>query len=78
MAAGLTNMQKGRKKGKFKEKRFKMTSKVIKLFEKLKRYFQTALILVYFNPTKYSILETNTLDKALGAIFLQLIQKTVQ
>lgn len=69
-------MLKGGKKSKFKEIKFEMTPKTIKLFEKLKCYFQMAPMLVYFDPIKYSMLETNASDETVEAIFLQLIQKT--
>lgn len=73
MIASLIDMLKGRKKSKFKKIKFKITSKAIKLFEKLKCYFQIALMLVYFDPTRHLILEIDALSKILRAIFLQFI-----
>ena len=58
--------------------KFKMTPEAIKSFEELKCCFQTAPMLVYFDPTRRFILETNTSDEALGAIFSQLIKETDQ
>ena len=78
VAAGLTDMLKGGEKGKFKEMKFEMTPEAIKFFEELKNCFQTALMLVYFDPTRRFMLETNTSGKALGIIFSQLIEKTGQ
>ena len=76
VAAGLTNMLKGGEKSKFKEIKFEMTPKAIKLFEELKRCFQTALMLIYFDPTRRSMLETDASSEALEAILLQLIEET--
>ena len=50
VAAGLSDMLKGREKSKFKGKKFIFTKKVKETFEELKRLFTTALILVYYDP----------------------------
>ena len=71
-------MLKGREKDKFKGIKFEMTPKAIQLFEKLKYCFQTAPMLVYFDPKKHLMLETNVSGEALGAIFSQLIKETSQ
>ena len=55
-----------------------MTLEAIKLFEKLKNYFWTLLILIYFDSTRYLMLEPNAFGMALRAIFLQLIKKISQ
>ena len=69
-------MLKGGKKDKFKGIKFEMTPEAIKLFEELKHCFQTAPMLVNFDLMRHSMLETNASEKALGAILLQLIEKT--
>ena len=48
VAAGLSDMLKGREKGKFKEKKFALTKEAKKAFEELKRFFTTASILVHY------------------------------
>ena len=71
-------MLKGSKKGKFRAVVFKMTAKAILLIEELKRYFSTALILVYFNSQQQLILKTESSKKVLGEILSQLIEETGQ
>ena len=58
--------------------KFKMTPEAIKLFEELKRCFQTAPMLVYFDPTRHFMLETDAFGEALEAILSQLIKETGQ
>ena len=58
--------------------KFKMTPEAIKLFEELKHCFQTAPMLVYFDPTRRFMLESNASGEAPGAILLQLIKETGQ
>ena len=60
---------------KVKENKVWNNSRNIKLFEELKYYFQTVLMLVYFNPTRYLILEANAFSKALKVIFYNSLKK---
>ena len=53
-------MLKGREIGKFKGKKFNLTKEAKKAFEKLKRLFTTALILVHYNPARKIIMEFDT------------------
>ena len=69
VAVSLIDILKDGKKSKFKKMKFEITSEAIQSFEELKRYFQTAPILIYFDLTKYSMLETNAFGKAPRAIF---------
>ena len=50
----------------WKEVLFEQTKKQQQCFDELKQLFILELILVYFQPKKESIIETNILDKAIG------------
>ena len=71
-------MLKGGEKDKFKRKKFVLTKKVKEVFEELKRLFTTALILVYYNPARRIMVESNVSSFAILAVISQLLEVTGQ
>ena len=71
----LTDMLKGSNKGKFRGMIFKTTAEAILSFKKLKRCFNTALMLVHFNLQQQSMFETDSSGEALKGILSQFIKK---
>ena len=68
MAAGLSNMLKGREKSKFKRKKFILMKEAKEAFEELKRLFTTAPILVHYDPAQRIIVESNVSSFAISAV----------
>ena len=58
--------------------KFVMTKKALEAFKALKECFMTAPLLVYFDNCKKCLIETDALDSAISAIFLQLVKETSQ
>ena len=76
MATGFSDILKDREKGKFKGKKFVLTKETKEAFEKLKRLFTTALILVYYNPAWRIIVESDASSFAILAVISQLLEMT--
>jgi hypothetical protein len=70
IAAGLTNLLKEGKKGKFTQK-FVLTSEAKKAFEELKRAFTSAPMLMHFDPKRKILIETDASGYALSGVISQ-------
>ena len=78
VVAGLSDMLKDDKKGKFWGIEFVIIKEALEAFKTLKEYFITTPLLVHFDNCKKCLIETDALDSAIFAIFLQLVKKTGQ
>ena len=78
VAAGLSDMLKSRKKGKFKRKKFVLTKEAKKAFKEFKWLFTTASILVYYNPAWRIMVESDASSFAILVVISQLLKLTEQ
>ena len=78
VVSSLSDMLKGKVKGKFNNKDFTMTAKALKVFNKLKKHFTTALMLVHYEPKRQITLETDASAFAISEIIFQLIKTSGQ
>ena len=78
MAAGLSNMLKSGEKSKFKGKKFVLKKKTKEVFEKLKRLFTTAPILVHYNLAWRIMVESDTFSFTILTVISQLLEVTGQ
>ena len=69
-------MLQGGSKRKFKGIKFDMTQAVLRLFDKLKQRFASALMLIHYNPSRQIMLECDVSGFAIGAILSQLVSET--
>ena len=74
VASGLSDMLKSGVKGKFNNKDFAMTAKTLKAFNKLKKRFTMAFMLVYYKPKRQITLETDASAFMISGIISQLIK----
>ena len=72
----LTEMLQGRLKRKFKGVKFDMTQAAHRLFDKLKKHFASAPMLIYYDPLRQIMLECNASGFGIRAILSQLVSET--
>ena len=75
--AALTTLLKGEKKGKFDIK-FSFTEEARESFRRLKHAFNTAPMILHFDPKRKIQLETDASGVAISAILSQLVESTGQ
>ena len=73
---GLTEMLQRGSKGKFKGIKFDMTQTALRLFNKLKQRFASALMLIHYDLSRQIMLECDASKFAIGAILSQLVSET--
>ena len=74
VASGLSDMLKSRVKDKFNNKDFVMTTEAFEAFNKLKKCFTMAPMLMHYKPERQITLKTDVSTFAISGIIFQLIK----
>ena len=78
MATGLSDMLKVGEKSKFKGEKFVLMKKAKEAFKEPKQLFTTMPILVYYDPARRIMVESNMSSFAISAVISQLLEAIKQ